>query len=372
MPAGAGKKRDYYEVLGVPQCAGPEELKRAYRKLALRYHPDHNNNDKVAEERFKEVSEAYAVLSDPDKRRRYDRLGHLGLEPGLADVPVPPVDLERFKELFDTVVGDLFGRKKASKGGADLRYTLELSLEEAALGARKTIRFPARVRCQRCDGLGGREGAAGLRACPACHGKGEVRPGSGLFSLRRSCSVCHGSGRVVAEPCEGCRGEGLVDTVREFEVTIPPGTEDGGVRRVPGQGDAGRYGGPPGDLHVIVRVRPHPLLRREGQLITTEVPITFVQAALGANIAVPTLDGRAELRIPPGTQSGAVFRLRGRGFPLGLGSSRRGDQHVRVIVETPQDLDARQKALLQEAALTEQNHPQIRAFAEQMSRLYER
>jgi molecular chaperone DnaJ len=365
------KKRDYYEVLGVSRSADADELKRAYRTLALRYHPDHNQNDKGAEERFKEVSEAYAVLSDADKRLRYDRLGHLGLSPGAADIPVN-LDLETFKQLFENLFGDLLGRRRGQKGGSDLRYTLELSLEEAARGVKRVIRFPSKKECPACQGTGARGGPAGLKPCPACGGKGEVKPQQGFFSLSKTCAACQGSGKVAVEPCEKCAGGGLIDTVREYEVSIPAGIEDGGVRKVAGQGEPGRRGGPPGDLHVIVRVKGHPLLKREGQIVTCELPVTVAQAALGCVLKVPTLDGQVDVRIPPGTPSGAVFRLRGRGFPLGLGSDRRGDVHVKVTIETPRELTPAQQALFEQIgqSLTAENQPQQHAFLEKMKALY--
>lgn len=366
----AERKKDYYEVLGVSRGADASELKRAYRSLALRYHPDQNQNDKGAEEKFKEVSEAYAVLSDPEKRLRYDRLGHAGLQPGAAGIPVT-LDLETFKDLFDNIFGDLLGRKKGQKGGRDLRYTLELSLEEAALGVKKVIRFPSKQECGECAGTGGRGGSAGLRPCSACGGKGELKD-AGIFSLARACPSCQGTGKVVADPCEACGGQGLVETTREYEVAIPGGMEDNGVRRVPGQGEPGRRGGPPGDLHVVVRIKPHPLLKREGAVISCEVPITFVQAALGTTVQVPTLDGKVEMRVPPGTQSGAVFRLRGRGFPQGMGSQKRCDAHVKVVVETPRDLSPAQQALLEglAAALTAENQPELKQYQDRMKELY--
>lgn len=367
----AQRKRDYYEILGVSRDADAQELKKAYRTLALRYHPDQNQNDEEAEEMFKEVSEAYAVLSEPEKRLRYDRLGHAGLEHGAGDMPFS-VDLEGFKEFFDGLFGDLLGRKKGRAAGRDLRYTLEISFEEAALGAKKSIRVPARADCPDCAGTGGRGGAAGLRVCSACGGKGETRAQQGFFSLSKVCKTCGGAGRVVVDPCDKCAGKGLVDVVREFEVAVPPGTEDGTIKRLAGQGEPGRRGGSPGDLHVAIRVLPHALLKREGAVILCEVPVSFSQAALGSVLHVPTVDGVVEMKIPPGTASGALFRLRGKGFPQGPGSARRGDAHVRVIVETPRTLTPRQQELLAELSKTEtaDNQPLRTEFAGKMKGLY--
>ncbi|HEX2571821.1 MAG TPA: molecular chaperone DnaJ [Polyangia bacterium] len=356
-------KADYYEILGVSRSADAAELKRAYRELAMRYHPDKNPGDHAAEEKFKQVSAAYAVLSDPDKRARYDRLGHVGdMEFGLGS----------FTELFDNLVGDLFGRKKRDKAlGRDLRYTLELDFVDAALGCDKTITFDAKVECGDCRGTGARGGSAGLAPCGACAGRGEIKVQQGFFSVGKTCTTCGGGGKVIAEPCARCKGAGLIDKERQYTVSIPPGMEDGGVRRVAGQGEPGRRGAPPGDLHVIVKVRPHPLLRREGQVVVCDVPLTLVQATLGAMVEVPTLDGRVEMRVPPGTQSGTVFRLRGKGLPVGLKGSPRGDAHVRVVVETPQRLTPEQRELIErlDATLNDESQPQRRKFLDALRAL---
>jgi len=355
-------RRDYYEVLGVPRDVDLATLKRAYRELALKYHPDQNPENPEAEARFKEVSEAYTVLSDPEKRMRYDRRGFEGVggEAGFG------VDVSAFTDLFEGLFGDLFGKRKAKTPGRDLRYTLELDFAEAALGVKKTIRFPARIECESCGGTGGKGGAAGLKPCTACAGKGEVKVQQGFFSLSKKCVVCGGEGKVVAEPCEVCRGAGSVEKEREFEVTIPAGTEDGSTRRVAGQGEPGRRGGAPGDLNVIVRVKPHPLFRREGDIIACDVPVSLVQAALGAVVQVPTLDGPVEMRVPAGTQSGTLFRLRGKG--LGTKSGGRGDAHVRLVVETPTHLTPQQRGLLEELQklLTVEQAPIQASFASKL------
>jgi molecular chaperone DnaJ len=350
-------RRDYYEVLGVARDVDAARLKKAYRELALKYHPDQNPDDPDAESKFKEVSEAYTVLSDPEKRARYDRRG---FDDGGGGVGV---DLSAFTELFDSLFGDLFGRKKARAAGRDLRYTLELSFEEAALGVKKTIKFPARVECETCGGSGAKGGEAGLKTCTSCNGRGEIKMQQGFFSLNKKCLTCGGTGKVVETKCESCSGAGTVEKEREFEVSIPAGAEDGAMRRVAGQGEPGRHGGAAGDLNVIVRVKPHPFFRREGDVVVCEVPITAVQAALGGVIDVPTLDGKVEMRVPPGTQSGTIFRLRGKG----LGSGTRGDAHVRLMVETPTALSEEQRALLEkfQGTLKDEQSPARTRFLSQ-------
>lgn len=360
----ADKKRDYYEVLGVPRDVDAATLKRAYRELALKYHPDQNPNSPEAEARFKEVSEAYTVLSDPDKRARYDRRGFEGVGGGIG------VDLGGFTELFESLFGDLFGKRKASgrQPGRDLRYTLELSFEEAALGCEKTIRFPAPVECAACKGTGAKGGEAGMRTCGTCSGKGEIKVQQGFFSLSKKCPTCAGSGRIVGEPCEVCKGAGTVEREREFTVAIPADTEDGATRRVPGQGEPGRRGGPAGDLNVIIRVRPHPIFRREGGIVTCEVPISVTEATLGSVIQVPTLDGKVEMRVPAGTQSGTLFRLRGKGAGR---AGARGDAHVRIVVETPTALTTQQRELFEQlkASLSGEQTPLQKTFVAKMREL---
>lgn len=366
----ADARRDYYDVLGLPRNADPTEIKRAYRALALRYHPDQNRDDKQAEEKFKEVSEAYTVLSDPEKRARYDRLGHMGLSRDAAGIDPLVVDLEAMKSLFTNLFGDLIGGKKGK--GRDLRYTLEISMAEAAHGANKTIRFPVRADCPTCQGSGARGGEAGLKVCATCTGKGEVKTGKGIFSLSRTCTVCQGVGKVVVDACPDCRGMGLTDQQREYTVSIPPGTDDGSARRISGQGEPGRRGGSPGDLNVTVKVQPHPILRREGALLICDLPIHFTQAALGCQIDVPTLEGRVEMKIPPGTQSGATFRLRGKGYPTAVGQTTRGDLHIKVFVETPLHLQEAQRALLRhiEEKLATATYPRIEKYQEELRQLF--
>ncbi len=365
------KPRDYYEVLGVSRDADDGELKRAYRALALRYHPDHNQNDKTAEERFKEVSAAYAVLSDSEKRARYNRLGHVGLTQAGASADAVSLDLENVKEFFDSIfgdIGDLLGRKKGRTSGRDLRYTVEISLRDAVLGAQKTITFPVRADCGTCRGTGAKGQEAGLRICRACSGKGEVRA-PGILPIRRPCGSCRGTGKEVVDACPSCRGNGQTEQQREFVVNVPAGCEDGTLRRLAGQGEPGRHGGSNGDLTVVLRIKPHPVLRREGALLHCDVPLSIFEAALGAEIEVPTIDGKVDMKIPPGTQSGAVFRLRGKGVLSQSG--QRGDLHVHVTVETPKNLTDRQRLALLELAgkLPANTQPQKQQYAEALQKL---
>jgi molecular chaperone DnaJ len=324
-------KRDYYEILGCDRGADDAELKKAFRGLALKYHPDKNPEDRAAEERFKEANEAYAILSDPDKRAAYDRFGHAAFgapQPGGWSGFSGSVSVG---EVFDGILGDLFGRRKKA-GGRDLRYTLELSFEEAAFGCEKTIRFTKHPEC------------------PACDGHGRRGP--------ESCRQCEGSGRVRLE--------------REYVVKVPAGTQEGAVRRVPREGEPGRKGGAPGDLHVLIRVAPHPLFKRQGHDVMTDLPVSFPQAALGTQVDVPTLDGKVKMRVPAGTQSGRVYRLRGKGIPRANGE--RGDQHVRIVVETPTNLTARQRELLEELARERGDsvaHPRKKKFLDKVRELFD-
>jgi molecular chaperone DnaJ len=357
-------KRDYYEVLGVPRDVDAVVLKRAYRELALKYHPDQNPDNPQAEASFKEVSEAYTVLSDPDSRAKYDRGGFGGVGGGVG------VDIGGFTDLFESLFGDLFGKKKGSgkMPGRDLRYTLELSFEEAALGVEKTIKFPSPVECTTCKGTGAKGGEAGMRTCGTCGGKGETKVQQGFFSLSKKCPTCSGSGKVIGEPCDVCKGIGTVEKEREYTVSIPADAEDGATRRVAGQGEPGKRGGPPGDLNVIIRVRAHPLFKRENSIVTCEVPVSIVQATLGAVIKVPTLDGAVEMRVPAGTQSGTLFRLRGKGAGK---PNARGDAHVRLVVETPSALDAKQRELFEQlkTSLSEAQTPLQKSFLAKMREL---
>jgi molecular chaperone DnaJ len=355
MPAAL---RDHYATLGVERKATMVEIKAAYRRLALRYHPDRNPGDRAAEERFKELSLAYAVLSDEDKRAHYDRFGTVDLPFGID------ADVTKVTEFFDAVFGDLFGLGRKRAAGQDLRYTLELDFVEAALGCERTIRFDRVEDCRRCGGTGAEGGAAGLATCQRCQGQGTIRQRTGFLTAKRECLACGGSGEVPRVRCPDCSGTGLVERERTYQVRIPPGSLGASTQRVPGEGSPGRRGGPAGDLFVMVRVRPHPFYRKEGELLVCEVPVTITEAALGADIEVPLLESRVQMRVPPGTQSGAMFRIRGKGLPQPSGG--RGDAHVRAVVEVPTALDADARALVErlDAAIDDAAYPRRQVFRE--------
>lgn len=348
-------KRDYYEVLGVGRDADAEALKKAYRKLALQYHPDRNPDDPAAEEKFKEASEAYAVLSDPDKRRAYDRFGHEGVAgmggPGVSDFG----DLGAFGDVLNDLFGDLFGtrgggarRRGRGRRGADLRYQLDLELSDVLEGKDARITIPKMRPCGSCGGSGARAGTR-PESCGRCRGTGQLMFQQGFFRISRPCDACGGAGEVVRERCPSCRGQGRVESQQTLSVKIPPGVESGTRLRLAGEGEAGIEGGPPGDLYVDVVVRPHPFFQRDGSDLHCQVPVTFVQAALGAEIEVPTLEGKVALRVPEGTQSGRVLRLAGKGLPA-LGRRGRGDLLAEIFVEVPTKLTPRQRELLEQFA----------------------
>jgi len=342
-------KRDYYEILGVARSATPDELKKAYRKLALEHHPDRNPGDAAAEEKFKEASEAYAVLSDDSKRRQYDQFGHqaMGGAGGFQG------DFGNFGDIFNDLFGDLFGAMGGRRGGrgqrgADLRYTHALDLEDVLTGEEASIEIPRMLRCEKCSGSGAKPGTQPER-CGRCGGTGQAVFQQGLFRISRPCDACRGEGSVVRSPCTDCRGRGRLEGKKSLKVRVPAGVEDGMRLRVAGEGEAGLAGGPPGDLYVVMAVNEHPLFTREGPDLLVEVPVLFTQAALGAEIDVPTLEGRVKLKVPEGTQSGKTFRLRGKGVPS-VGTATRGDLHVKIFVEVPSRLNAKQRALLEQLA----------------------
>ncbi|MDE2272677.1 MAG: molecular chaperone DnaJ [Gammaproteobacteria bacterium] len=345
-------KRDYYEVLGVARGTPEAEIKKAYRRLAMKYHPDRNPGDKTAEGKFKEAKEAYEVLTDEHKRAAYDRFGHAGVEAsaGARAGGFNPADA--FGDIFGDMFGDIFGGgRRAGRGqrvyrGADLRYELELELEQAVFGDNVTIRVPALVRCEVCKGSGARSGSA-PQTCPTCRGQGQVRMQQGFFSLQQTCPHCHGSGTVITDPCPKCRGEGRVEENRKLSVKIPPGVDSGDRIRLAGEGEAGPQGGPAGDLYVEIHVRVHALFTREGADLLCTVPISLMTAALGGQVEVPTLDGKVALKIAPETQSGRVLRLRGKGVKPVRGGGT-GDLLCRIEVETPVNLSREQKDLLRQ------------------------
>ncbi|MDD3353899.1 molecular chaperone DnaJ [Zoogloea sp.] len=343
-------KRDLYEILGVNRDASEDELKKAYRKLAMKYHPDRNPDNKEAEEKFKEAKEAYEILTDANKRAAYDRYGHEGVNPQMGGGGGQGFD--GFADAFGDIFGDIFGGGGGRGGrsnvyrGADLRYNLEITLEEAARGAEKTIRIPALEECDTCHGSGAKPGTQ-PKTCPTCGGAGQVRIQQGFFSIQQTCPKCHGSGRIIPEPCTSCGGAGRVKRQKTLEVKIPAGIDNGMRLRHSGHGEPGVNGGPPGDLYVEIHIRQHPVFQRDGDDLHCEMPISFTTAALGGEIEIPTLDGAANIRIPPETQSAKVFRLRGKGI-RNVRSGAPGDLMVHVIVETPVKLTERQKELLRE------------------------
>jgi molecular chaperone DnaJ len=347
-------KRDYYEVLGVPKTASKADLKKAYRRLAMKFHPDRNPDDKVSEEHFKEAKEAYEVLNEPQKRAAYDQFGHAGVDASLGAGHGPGAGGASFSDIFGDVFGDIFGgggrgagRQQAYRG-ADLRYNLTLSLEEVVHGTTAKIRVPTRVPCTECDGSGARKGSKPVQ-CSTCGGVGQVRMQQGFFSIQQTCPRCRGEGRIIGDPCTKCGGAGRVEESRTLSVKVPPGVDNGDRIRLSGEGEAGEKGAPPGDLYVHIRVKEHSIFEREGNDLYCEVPISFVTAVLGGELAVPTLEGRVMLKIPGETQSGKVFRLRGKGVrPVRGGGT--GDLLCRVTVETPVNLNEGQKTILRDFA----------------------
>ena len=358
------EKRDYYEVLGVTRTATEAELKAAYRKLAMQHHPDRNPGDPTAEERFKEASEAYGVLSDADKRAAYDRFGHAGLNgAGFGGGFQTTVDINAifgdfFGDIFGTSAGGNARRRSRARQGGDLREDLRLTFEEAIFGVKKQIKIRRNEVCEECSGTGAAPGKAASQ-CPDCGGRGQVRFQQGFFSVARSCGRCGGTGQIIKDPCMACKGHGRTQKERSLEVQVPPGVEDGTRIRYSEQGDAGIHGGPAGDLYVVLHVAEHDFYERENENLFCVVPISFPQAALGAEISVPTLYGDHKLKVPEGTQSGTRFRIKGKGVPI-LNGTGRGSLYVEIKVETPQKLTKRQRELLEELdSLTDvENKPQ--------------
>ena len=354
-------KRDYYEVLSVSRTATDQEIKSAYRRLAVKFHPDKNPNDASAEEKFKEAAEAYSVLSDAEQRKRYDRFGHAGVSssaagaggawgaPGFGGIEDILGDLFGFGDVFGG--GRTGSRRTSAQRGADLRYDLEITLEEAARGMTAQLRIPRLESCDTCKGSGAAAGSQ-PESCSTCAGSGQVRYQQGFFSVARTCHVCRGAGRVIKNPCPDCKGTGRVEREKQLEVKIPAGVETGSRLRVSGEGEAGMQGGVSGDLYVVIHVAEHDQFERQGSNLYEAVPITFAQAALGAEIMVKTLDEDEKVKVPMGTQTGTVFRLRGKGMPV-LGGRGRGDLFVSVTVITPTTLTREQRRLLEQLAEVE-------------------
>ena len=360
-------KRDYYEVLGVARTASEAEMKSAFRKLAMKYHPDKNPGDKDAEIRFKELNEAYQTLSDGQKRAAYDRYGHAAFANGGAGGPGFGNDFSDFmSDIFENFFGDARGRQRGAAGrerGADMRYNLEISLEDAFTGSNATIKIPTAVTCEVCSGTGGKAGSK-PKTCPTCGGYGRVRATQGFFSIERTCPNCHGRGETIDDPCAQCGGAGRVTRERTLSVNVPAGVEDGTRIRLAGEGEAGLRGGPAGDLYIFLSLKPHAFFQRDGADLFCRVPISMVTAALGGEVKVPTMDGSdAKVKIPDGTQSGKQFRLKGKGMPV-LRSRDMGDLYIQVVVETPQKLTKRQRELLMEfdAECSKETHPESSGF----------
>ena len=343
-------KRDYYEVLGVSKNCSEAELKKAYRRAAQKHHPDRNQDNEGAEDKFKECKEAYEILNDSQKRAAYDQFGHAGVDPSMGGGRGQP-GAGGFNDIFGDVFGDIFGGGRGGGGqrvyrGSDLRYNLELSLEDAVAGTEVKIRIPTQVKCGECDGSGARKGSSPT-TCTTCGGHGQVRMQQGFFSVQQACPHCKGNGTIISDPCTTCRGSGRVQERKTLSVKVPAGVDTGDRIRLAGEGEAGESGGPPGDLYVQVQVKDHSIFQREESNLYCEVPISFVTAALGGELEVPTLNGRVNLKIPAETQSGRMFRIRGKGVKQVRGGPV-GDLLCKITVETPVNLTRKQKDLLKE------------------------
>ena len=356
----SNNKRDYYEVLGVARGASDQDLKTAYRRLAHQFHPDKNQSDPEAEDKFKEAAEAYAILSNSEQRQRYDRFGHAAVSSSAANAAWGAPGFGGIEDILGDLFGfgDVFGstgrggsRRSASQRGADLRYDLEITLEQAAEGMTAQLRIPKLETCETCTGSGAKPGTK-PEVCRTCQGAGQVRFQQGFFSVSRTCSSCRGVGQVISSPCETCRGSGRVEHEKSIEVRIPAGVETGSRLRLQAEGESGTFGGPPGDLYVVIHVAEHEEFERQGNNLYASVPVTFAQAALGAEVQVKTLTGNESLKVPAGTQTGTVFRVRGQGMPV-LGGRGKGDLFVSVSVITPTSLTREQRKLLEQLAKIE-------------------
>jgi len=374
-------KRDFYETLGVAKNASDEEIKKAYRKLAMKYHPDRNPDSKQAEDKFKEAKEAYEMLSDPQKREAYDRFGHAGVDPNVGGAGGAGAGFGGgFSDAFGDIFGDIFGGGGRQRGGpqvyrgADLRYNLDITLEQAANGFETTIRVPSWDECETCHGSGAKPGTSPT-TCATCGGHGQVRMQQGFFSIQQTCPKCHGSGKVIPDPCNPCSGSGRVKRNKTLEVKIPAGIDDGMRIRSTGNGEPGMNGGPPGDLYVEIHIKQHGVFQRDGDDLHCEMPISFAKAALGGEIEVPTLSGKVSFSVPEGTQSGKTFRLRSKGIK-GVRSGFPGDLFCHVVVETPVKLTDRQKELLRDfdQLTTEggaKHSPQSRSWMDKVKEFFE-
>ncbi|MFQ3574571.1 MAG: molecular chaperone DnaJ [Thermodesulfovibrionales bacterium] len=340
--------KDYYATLGVDRNASQDEIKKAFRQLALKYHPDRNQGNKEAEEKFKEINEAYSCLSDPDKRNHYDRFGTVDGFNGQGGFGAGTTFTTIFEDLFEDFFGGFTGRSARPTRGSDLKYDLTITLEEAAFGIEKKITIPRLQDCPVCHGTGAEPGTTPI-TCPQCKGTGNVRFQQGFFSVSKTCSRCYGTGSIITNPCKECKGSKKVKVYKELNIKIPAGVDTNSRLKVTGAGDAGDYGGPPGDLYVIIYVKEHEIFKRQGIDVYCEVPISFTKAVFGGEINVVTLNGEQNLKIPAGTSSGTTFRLKGKGIPK-LGTYQRGDQIVTVFIDVPKKLNQRQKELLQEYA----------------------
>jgi molecular chaperone DnaJ len=372
-------KRDYYEVLGVNKDASDEDIKKAYRKLAMKWHPDRNPENPKAEERFKEAKEAYEILTDGQKRSMYDQFGHAGVDPSVAAAggAGAGAGFGNFADAFGDIFSDIFGGGRGGRSsvyrGADLRYNLEISLEDAARGTETRIRIPAMEECTACKGTGAKPGTSPT-TCPTCQGHGQVRMQQGFFSIQQTCPRCHGTGKIVASPCPACTGAGRVKQHKTLAVKIPAGVDEGDRIRLSGEGEAGMNGGPSGDLYVVIHLRPHSVFTRDHGDLHCEMPISITTAGLGGDIEIPTLDGYAKIKVPAGTQTGQMFRLRGKGIK-GVRSSGHGDLICHVSVETPVNLTSRQKELLLELEAINQkdngrHNPRAKSWMEKVREFF--
>ncbi len=358
-------KRDYYEILGVEREAGADEIKKAYRKLALKHHPDKNQGDGDSEEKFKEINEAYSILCDEEKRAAYDRFGH----EGMGAFSSGGGGGFGFSDIFSDFFGDIFSqpnKKTRRKKGEDLRYGVRIRFEESLFGVSKQIKYNRYETCSSCDGTGAKKGTKRV-SCPVCKGTGEIRQQQGFFSISRTCYKCNGEGEIIENPCPVCKGEGRVIKERKLDIKIPAGIDDGNRLKVSGEGSSGLFGGPNGDLYVDITVEPHSVFKRQGNDIFVSMPVSFSQAALGCEIEAPTVDGKSTIKILPGTQSGTQFTLKGKGAPR-LNGGVRGNEYISVVVETPANLTPKQKRLFEELAAEnkEETHPLKKSFMDKI------